>query len=493
MRLDEIVLDVNKKGVKLNLAKINADKGLLATARERASKELFEMGYLDHLGSFTDNEIIRILRSEYGDDIKHLYSNVDGSALLTRERLRLCKYTTKNEDLVKVIDVVGVMLKREELYRGLISLLKQVLNDNILYPSIVATSISVSSKFEALNNLDILDYLDFEDEVVYISDIRSTMYYEFLVSIGVDEDVIGLSKNNNKGVLLSYLTYSQELSILDLILQYEVVPDTEYKISYLRERRNYYTSKDRFSAKVKYMKNNYKNLEELVDVYSTSGLDIKLCSDKYILYTKTDAYEYSLDSFLSSNRIINSRIEPSWSNSSNYCRAWQGKKIAGVSLLIGGYAGEFVYTDDRGDLDSSQIVAYKNYNVSTREYQEVNMTSIKNTKIESNYNNIRPLNLMDVDVIFGKFGATDEASLFAVIDTEVERRYSLYNFSVDLELLDVKLILRDVVYGILHALVEEEFRASYNNREILRQIYTTDVIYKIGDLARSILKKYKIV
>lgn len=493
MELSELVLSINMKGVKLNIAKINADKGLLKTARERATKELFDLGYLDHLGSFSNEEIIRILRREYQDEVKCLYSNVEGSAVLTRERLKLCNYTTKDKDLKKVIEILDIMLKREELYDGLTELLSQADKNGILYPSIVATNIGVSSKFTALNNLDILEYLDFGEELVYISDVKSTIYYEFLVSLGIDEDIIKLCKNNNKGVLLDYTSYAQELSILDLILQYEITPNTEFKSNFLKERHIYYTSKDRFSQKIKYMKNNYKNLGELVEIYTNSGLDVKLCSDKYILYSRTDAYQYDLDSVLKSNRYISTKIVPSWNNISNYCTNFDTRKVFNVFLLLGGYVGEYVYHTEGSTLEQSCIVKYKHYNVNTKEYKEDGVVSIKNTDNKSNFNNIKTLSLMNVDVVFKRFGASDEAELFKILDAEVDRRYTLYNFNGDFELLDVKLILRDIVYGILHALVGEEFRATYNNQGILRKIYTSDLIFKISDLARSILKKYGIM
>lgn len=497
MDLTSVVLEINKKGLKLNKAKINAEKGLLSTARERATKQLFDMGYLDHLGSFTDNEIVNNLRMEYGDDTKYLYSNVDGSAELTRERLRLCKYTTKNEEFITVIDILGIMLKREEVYQGLEEI-DRFTDKSVFYPSIVATSVGISSKFPALSNKDILNYFDFESSTAHIADISSLVYYEFLVSLGVDENVIQLSKNNNKGILLDYLSYSQELSILDLILNYEVVPNTNYRTLYLKQRHEYYTSKDRFSQKMKYMKNNYNNVDEIVKEFLNSGLDIKLCTERYIIYDKPNSYNNSLEWVVGTNSIVESRITPSWNNIDSYCRMYTTRGIAGAYMLLSGYVGEYIsnldskYPELDGESTKNEIT-YKRFNVTSKGYEEVNLLSIKHTDLTSNFSNNRLIENGDVDVIFNKFKAKDESELFKVIDTEVEKRYNLYSLDEDLSIMDTKLILRDIVYGILHALVGEDFRASYNNQEVLKILYETDCIYKVSEMAQNILKKYRII
>lgn len=503
MGLVDCVQKINKDGIKLNKAKINADLGKLSTARERATKKLYDMGYLGSLGWFSDKEIIRSLHSEYGEEVQYLYSEIDGVASLSQSRLRFCKYNTANSDLKKVVDILIEMLDCEVLYQGLKEM-KPFVKDGVFYPSIVANTCGIVSKVNVLKCRDMLKYLDFGVESkVYVQNIYPTLYFEFLVSIGVDEEIIHLCKNKNKGVLFTNLTYAQELAILDLVLNYELLPNTDYRHNYLSAKRKYYVSaKSRASCKEEYTRNNYRNVEDIVTKFESCGLGIRLCTQDFIVYEKGMKYDNTMENMIYSNTRITSALQPSWCNASNYCRDYITGSIADIYLLLGGYSGEFISSKSEDYLrlqqgvsfeDFENKISFKDYNVTSKGYENMLFATIKGTDIKSRYNNNRALEYSDVDNIFSKFGAVDENSLFEKIDCEVERRYKVYNLENEISLIDAKLIIKDMVYGVLHALVGEVFKTQYHNKEVLSYIYTTDCFYKLCSFTHNILRKYKII
>lgn len=520
-RIEELVNKNNKDGFKVNENKLKSEWYTLNTARQKLTYELYNSGYLKSLDTYKDIDIVNILRKEYPEEsesLDSLYSGVTGELDINKSRLLLASFRCNNEELNKIYKRMIDVYESEMLCGGFSKLSIISPEDLKTYnASIKVSDNGFSSPFKEYTSGLILPYLDFGDKV-FCKSTKSVVYFDFLEYLGIKDETVLKCKEENVGVLLKDLTYTQEVLISDILIDATVHinknsldKDTYY--AYVKHKKEFHkNTSNRFFVLPKTRKNLKKDLNDLVVFMEDLGISVKAVSNEYIVYSITGVLSSDAEEFLKEDTEIDSNLTRSWENSSIFCKNFNTGKLLSEVQYILGTQGEYIasanvdvlknaYRIDDTKLKKAktvEIVTLKKSSGSI-DMTKVPMYSIESIDIPSKYNNSKlPINKITLEELQKKFGVGSVMELDKILALELNTLYDKYLASDDYMRFEE---IRDVIFGVLRQYINElsdtrvysKYNFITNEQDTLRKFYSSeDMLCFVALYMSNIRSKYRI-
>lgn len=465
--LYNIITGINRNGLKINREYLDT---LTAELKNMAMKQLYllmDKNFISSLDFEDVSELVKALSQEFGKDIDSLFSAVDGTIYISTESTEVARKITSNTEFKEILGILHDYCYAVELLDDIKELELIISKNNILNPKITMNSKEIKASCNILNRKEFYTLLE-DRENFGMLNAKSLVYFEFLCSIGIEEDVLVKHKQINKGIFLKQFTFAEEVDICNYIMEFHIKPNTEHKSLYYSAMRQFYDPKTKRVDKEKYLSGYIEDVMTILDSIEDNEVIPRLIT-KYMFLVEFNASKISrkLSSLIGQPVRLTNERKRIWENSGLYVLNWKTGDELNKCNALRGNTGEFIsdqsikelsktYPKDKYDTiisNAKKVKPYKMYGIVAVNRDiavtEYTMYRVEDLGLQCRVGKDIIFTYTDINIVFKRYGVSSILELFKAVYKDIRNLEPVFNDYGDKEY--YKLILADIIMVLITA------------------------------------------
>lgn len=342
--ITQVLNACNREGIDIDRECLREYKEELKSTVNEKMYQIVDYGYTE---STSDkhfvSEFMLATAQQYGSEIELLFNSPDGSLNLAPESIFVAFKCAKNVEFKEILNILYNLSYAEELLEEIEELEACINKNNTVMPNL--SYVSNNIKYGAGNFISRVEFTKVIrlDKNMKALNTRGVLYFNFLASLGIPEKEIIRHKGTDSGVIIKELSYLEECSICDFLMDFNVKSNTEFAKYYLEGKKEFFDDKTKKRNRRKYINDFLEDISTIIESIENNEIKIRLLTRNLILFEQNvSKISKSLYDCIGQPISIVRGAKRIWENGGLYVFNWCTESELDKCNALQGYTGEFV-------------------------------------------------------------------------------------------------------------------------------------------------------